>query len=343
VVDAQPGPDAICDPLPRTPAPPDSQLEAGGPNAGRTGDVLADVLTPSPLTGDIVIDDVLINDVLTDGAARPVVPRRQPLTAELVANDIRDRILHGDLGDGSQLPMQDEIMRQYEVSRAAVREALHVLEAEGLVTVRRGARGGALVHAPTTRSTAYTFAMLLESRGATLRDIGEALANIEPMCAIHAAARPDRLQTVIPTLERAHAAMADTLQDGPSAVAASRRWHRSLLAAGGTVMLTVVGILEVLWTGHEARWTLEADEEGEFPEMALREKALREHREIMDAIADGAVAEVSSLTHDHLRNAQRIPPDAKWDVPIDAMAVRRQLHPTPRTAPGRGAGSNRRP
>lgn len=67
-----------------------------------------------------------------------VIPR-QSLTSA-VADKLRDQIIRGEIGEGSQL-RQDAIASQYQVSRIPVREALRQLEAEGLITIvpNRGA------------------------------------------------------------------------------------------------------------------------------------------------------------------------------------------------------------
>src|SRR5215469_15377562 len=67
-----------------------------------------------------------------------VIPR-QSLTSA-VADKLRDQIIRGEIGEGSQL-RQDAIATQYQVSRIPVREALRQLEAEGLITIvpNRGA------------------------------------------------------------------------------------------------------------------------------------------------------------------------------------------------------------
>jgi DNA-binding FadR family transcriptional regulator len=63
-------------------------------------------------------------------------------TAEIVADELRRQIIDGELSDGDLLPRQDILVEQFNVSLVSLREALRILETEGLVSVRRGNRGG---------------------------------------------------------------------------------------------------------------------------------------------------------------------------------------------------------
>ena len=87
--------------------------------------------------------------------------------AELVASQLRRRIIGGDLGDGDELPREAELLDEFGVSRPSLREALRILETEGLIRIRRGKVGGAIVQRPTAESTAYHVGLTLQSRGAT--------------------------------------------------------------------------------------------------------------------------------------------------------------------------------
>ena len=78
---------------------------------------------------------------------------------------------------------------------------MRILETEGLVSVRRGNRGGAVVHAPAKASAAYMLGLLLQSDYVPLADLGTALQELEPMCAALAAKRPDRGETLVPKLK----------------------------------------------------------------------------------------------------------------------------------------------
>jgi GntR family transcriptional repressor for pyruvate dehydrogenase complex len=52
---------------------------------------------------------------------------------EQIVQQIEDSILNGDLSEGSQLPAERDLARQFGVSRTAVREAIKALQEKGLV------------------------------------------------------------------------------------------------------------------------------------------------------------------------------------------------------------------
>ena len=91
-------------------------------------------------------------------------------TAEIVADELRRQIIDGELSDGDLLPRQEVLVEQFNVSLVSLREASAILETEGLVSVRRGNRGGAVVHAPAKASAAYMLGLLLQSDTVPLAD-----------------------------------------------------------------------------------------------------------------------------------------------------------------------------
>jgi DNA-binding FadR family transcriptional regulator len=107
---------------------------------------------------------------------------RVPKMAELVASDLRRRILRGELVEGDALPSESALMDRFGVSRPTLREAFRVLESESLISVRRGAHGGARVHIPNADVAARHAALVLEHRGVTVQDVYVARGVIEPGC-----------------------------------------------------------------------------------------------------------------------------------------------------------------
>ncbi len=81
-----------------------------------------------------------------ESAAGPAIGSiRATATHELVVEQIRRAIFLGRFLPGDRLPAERDLASQMTVSRTTIREAIKVLEGEGLVTVRRGAAGGLVV------------------------------------------------------------------------------------------------------------------------------------------------------------------------------------------------------
>ena len=148
-----------------------------------------------------------------------------PRIAEIVADELRRQIIDGELADGDLLPRQEVLVEQFNVSLVSLREALRILETEGLVSVRRGNRGGAVVHAPAKTSAAYMLGLLLQSESVEVADLGMALQELEPACAALAAQRPDRADTLVPELKQVNDSMAEHLEDGRLFTEIGREFH----------------------------------------------------------------------------------------------------------------------
>jgi GntR family transcriptional regulator, transcriptional repressor for pyruvate dehydrogenase complex len=117
--------------------------------------------------------------------AQPYVGQlvRAPKTAELIAALYRRQIVRGELKPGDTLPSEQRLMAQFGVSRPTLREAFRILEAENLISVKRGSRGGARVTQPSLSVAARYVGLLLQVQGTTIADVYEARMVLEPACA----------------------------------------------------------------------------------------------------------------------------------------------------------------
>jgi DNA-binding FadR family transcriptional regulator len=127
---------------------------------------------------------------------------RVPKTAELVASHIRRQIVLGELHEGDALPPESALLEDYSVSRPTLREAFRILESEGLITVRRGARGGARVQEPTADVAARYAGHVLQHRGTTVADVLEARVIVEAPAARMLAERRNRIAVANELQER---------------------------------------------------------------------------------------------------------------------------------------------
>src|SRR5262245_26288531 len=71
---------------------------------------------------------------------------RRPLkTSEIVALEIVRDIVAQGLAAGDRLPLEAQMLVQYRVSRSSLREALRLLETQGLIAIRPGPGAGTVV------------------------------------------------------------------------------------------------------------------------------------------------------------------------------------------------------
>ncbi|QFG26217.1 FadR/GntR family transcriptional regulator [Actinomadura sp. WMMB 499] len=165
-----------------------------------------------------------------------------------IADELRVLIASGELGEGDALGREAELVERFGVSRPSLREALRILEAEGLVTVVRGVRGGVVVHEPHERMAARTAAHVLQADGVPLADVFEARAQLEPLAARVVAASPGHASAAAelrPLVARQRAC----LDDPERFHLASAVFHERLVALAGNRTLSIVAemITELLF------------------------------------------------------------------------------------------------
>jgi DNA-binding FadR family transcriptional regulator len=255
---------------------------------------------------------------------------KQPRLAEMIATDLRNRILSGAVGDGEMLPRQEELLDTFGVSMPSLRGALQILETEGLITVLRGSVGGAVVHAPKARTVAYNVGLVLQAGNTHLSDVATALQHLESLCVSFCTLRPDRNTTVVPTLWKLLHETRDALDDIDEVTRIARRFHEELVAqCGNDTLILLVGALEAVWSAHEHDMVSAMSREGAAPTRAEREEYLVVHEQIVGAIADGDPVHAASVAAAHLRMAER-PLIARGDTTINASLLQSPAVPSVR-------------
>jgi DNA-binding FadR family transcriptional regulator len=114
-------------------------------------------------------------------------------TAEIVARDIVDEIVSRGLQAGDRLPSEAIMIKEHGVSRESFREALRLLEVQGLLSIRRGNGGGPFVGAVDSANLGRISTLYYHLAGGTYADLFEAQAVAEGVLAERAAANRDRV------------------------------------------------------------------------------------------------------------------------------------------------------
>ncbi|HET6966461.1 MAG TPA: FCD domain-containing protein [Acidimicrobiales bacterium] len=238
----------------------------------------------------------------------------------MIAAELRERILSGEIPDGGMVPKQEELLAEFQVSLPPIREALRILETEGLITVHRGNVGGAEVHRPEPSRTAYMVALVLQAGRVTLEDVLEALRRFEPSCAAACAGRPDRNETVVPALQDNIRRSRELIDDASAYAGLAREFHVQLVAGcGNATMSLMVGVLEALWTAHVTVLGREAAQLGSFSDRSVRLTSAREHERLCAAIEKGDARGAERLARDHFSERWRTPKDWRHGFSLEEV------------------------
>jgi DNA-binding FadR family transcriptional regulator len=156
-----------------------------------------------------------------------------------IADELRALIVSGKLAEGESLGREPELVERFGVSRPSLREALRILETEGLISVVRGLRGGVVVREPDHRMTARTAALVLQARNVPLADVFDARSLLEPVAA-KAVATSRRRRAAVAELRALIAEEEAAIEDPDAFGEANARFHERLVALAGNQTLTIV-------------------------------------------------------------------------------------------------------
>jgi DNA-binding FadR family transcriptional regulator len=224
----------------------------------------------------------------------PVASMRVPKVAELVANDLRRKIIRGQLPVGDTLPNEPTLLELYHVSRPTLREALRILESEGLVSIKRGAQGGQ-VHVPDVSVAARHVALQMQVRGTTIEDLFAARRVIEPG-AVRMLAESASSTVVAALREQLDAER--PLLDKPNAYAtAATRFHEMLVELTGNNTLTIMSelVLAIVDRHHHETFARASGLEREYTQ-----EASEHHAHVVDLIEQREAEEAESFWRFHV-------------------------------------------
>jgi len=181
----------------------------------------------------------------TSSEADETVPRiavvSQGTVAERVAAALREEIAAGEWPIDAMLPAEHQLMKRFEISRPSCREALRILQSEGLVRVERGSRGGARVLPPDASRIATNSAVLLQMRKATISEVFETRIIIESACVAAFTARAT--QPLLSELAQNAASQRYLVHERPAFYARGREFREILVENCGSESLRLMGLV----------------------------------------------------------------------------------------------------
>jgi DNA-binding FadR family transcriptional regulator len=234
--------------------------------------------------------------------------------SQIVASELRTMILRGELDTDGRLPPEAEFAEQLGVSRHHLREALRMLEQDGLVRIRPGHAGGIFMAVPEADALARTFEGALARKGVVLADLEVATRTLDSAVAELAArnATDEDCARLDAMVEWQHS-------NGRVDIELSRDFHFAVVDVAHNATLSLLARMTFL-VELNSLLGLRGNFDAELSDPAWVEQILRRQRDLVQALRDHdapRAAEIMRLRH------------TAWDE----LLQRNGLDPTTATLP----------
>lgn len=171
---------------------------------------------------------------ITEAEIRVSVPK----ASGLLANRLRDLIVNGRFSSGQLLPPERELVTDSGLSRGSVREALKILETEGLIEIKSGRSGGARVTLPKRDALARSAELFVRANRITLESLLDCRIAVEPMLA-RLAAR-NRTEAELAMIVDYHRKFETSVDDVQRYRRINFEWHLAIAGASRNEPLTAL-------------------------------------------------------------------------------------------------------
>ncbi len=220
-------------------------------------------------------------------------PRKRSLkTAELIARQIVADISNKGLKPDDHLPPEAIMVEEYGVGRASVREALRLLEGQGLVQIKAGPGGGPIVGTASPQNLARVFTLFLRLLGVTYEELGDAILILEPHL-VEKAANQVKNGAKLEALQNVAEYTVDSLGQYDLSVNGFRDFHRLVVDASGNRVLGLISnSLSVIFAEHLL---------SSIDTRSFHQTAAQDHLNVAKAILRGHPKAARELMEDHMQ------------------------------------------
>lgn len=229
-------------------------------------------------------------------------PVKKARAHELVIEAIEDQILSGALQVGDALPPERELATSLEVSRAGVREAVRVLEAQGVLRSQpgAGAAAGTFVAALPRDALTRFLRLHVALSNFSIQDVTDARVVLERASAAATARHLDdegraAIVDALDRMEQAHTSR-DTFND------ADTQFHLAIADASGSALSAA--LTAAIRSAMKVPILRAAERTEEWGDEA--ERLRLEHHAIFAAIDAGDADRAADLVEDHIRRAASV-------------------------------------
>jgi DNA-binding FadR family transcriptional regulator len=220
-----------------------------------------------------------------------------------VADAIKDWVVERNMQSGDRLPGEAELMARFGMAKGTIREAMRILEAQGLIETRTGPGGGSFVGRVTADRAKALLANYFYFEDLSVADIYQLRRVLEPELAASLAghlsdAQLAELEAVVATYPEP----ARTAEEERDQHVASLAFHRKLANFSGNPLLAFV----VSFMGRVLSDLTVYRRLYEPPNRELYEKGIAYQTDLIAALRDGRAEDARSIMRAHMETAEAL-------------------------------------
>ncbi len=220
-----------------------------------------------------------------------------------VAEAIKDWVVEQGLQAGDRLPGEAELIERFAMAKGTIREAMRILEAQGLIKTRTGPGGGSFVHEVSRQRAKALLGNYFYFKDLTIGDIYQLRLTLEPELAATLAGKlPEDVLCQLEANVAEYSEPATTLDEERSQHVASLRFHAILAEQASNPLLGfVIDFMVNLLSDLTVYRRLYSP-----PNFALWEQGRDHQQELIVALRDGDADRARSIMSDHMQSAWKL-------------------------------------
>ncbi len=220
-----------------------------------------------------------------------------------VAEAIKDWVVEQGLQSGDRLPNEAELIERFGMAKGTVREAMRILEAQGLIKTRTGPGGGSFVHEVSRQRAKALLGNYFYFKDLTIGNIYQLRLTLEPELAASLAGKLS--DDVLATLEEniaTYSEPAASLDEERDQHVASLRFHAILAEQAKNPLLGfVIDFMVNLLTDLTVYRRLYSP-----PNIELWKQGHDHQRQLVIALREGNADEAKAIMSDHMETAWKL-------------------------------------
>lgn len=220
-----------------------------------------------------------------------------------VAEAIKDWIVQAHFGPSDRLPSEPELIERFGMSKGTIREAMRILEAQGLVKSRTGPGGGTFVHEVSKERARALLGNYFYFKDLTIRDIYALRRVLEPdLAAALAGKLPEAVLAQLEAIIGEYDAPAQNLEEEREQHVASLRFHALLADQADNALLGfLIGFMVNMLSDLTVYRKLY-----EPPNLELWRRGRAFQLDLVEALRVGDADMARRIMHDHMETAQKL-------------------------------------